>query len=543
MDIKNYIKILKDNNLELAKKIRKINNVGGSSEEAYSFIIGGIKILYPNISENELIESITDDEHDNQIDVIVIKNNFVDIYDFKMSQGFGENDIRLFVESIDSLIFDPDGDLSKSNDLIKKRILDARQAIDNGFKVRIRVIRGGDNSEYDQGKEALEKLKYDSISEKKLISGKGLVQIELNLESSPLKYEWDFKVKKNNVNDNPSRIKIKEGNNITSIICRVSLKELVDLYHNFQPNPEIIFESNVRGLQSSKKVSNQILSSLTSVPKSKKFYKLHNGITIVGDKLKEINSQKYTIVNPQIVNGCQTITTISNHFIANRQSNVLDFGSVVCKFFAADKIEVESICLASNSQVAINPWDLRTNDDIQLIIESYLNKNGIKYNRKAVRTSKNNYFTFKELGQWLCSTLLFKPAFAKNSRAKIFDNNNNGKSTYHQIFNDKTNLEEIKIISDFGIYIRDKISSIKKNKRTYHGPANFHFLAGMYYLNSKKNWTKDFSFNKLNVQMGKVVKLIRKKHGEETTFPQIFTKYDETWNELKKLIDNHLLKK
>jgi len=543
MDIKNYINTLKKNNLEFAKKIRKTNTVGGSTEEAYSFIIGGLKVLYPNISEEELIESITDDEHDNQIDVIVIKDNFVDIYDFKMSQGFGENDIRLFVESVDELIFDPDGDLTNSNKLIKKRIPEARQAIDNGFKVRVRVIRGGDNSKYNQGIKVLDKLKYDSISEKELISGKGLIQVELNLENAPLKYDWDFKVKKNNTNDKPSRIKIKVGSTITSLICRVTLKELVDLYHSFQPNPEVIFESNVRGLQSSKKVSNQILGSLTSVPKAKNFYKLHNGITIVGDKLKEINTQKYTISNPQIVNGCQTITTVSNHFKANRDANVLNYGSVVCKFFAADKNEVESICLASNSQVGINPWDLRTNDDIQLIIESYLNKNDIKYNRKAVRTSKNNYFTFKELGQWLCSTILFKPAFSKNSRAKIFDNTNGTKSTYHKIFNDKTNLEEVKIISEFGVFIRDKISSIKKNKKTYHGPANLHFLSGMYYLNNKKNWTKDFTFNKLNVQMGKVVKIMRKKHGEETTFPQIFTKYDETWNELKKLMDKDLLKK
>jgi hypothetical protein len=543
MDIKNYINTLKKNNLELAKKIRKTNKVGGSTEEAYSFIIGGLKILYPNISELELSESITDDEHDNQIDVIVVRDNFVDIYDFKMSIGFGENDIRLFVESVDDLIFDPDGDLSKSNELIKKKIPEARQAIDNGFKVRIRVIRGGDNSKYTQGKEVLDRLKYDSIFEKELISGKELIKIDLNLDSAPLKHEWNFKVKKNNLNDKPSRIKVKGGSNITSLICRVSLKELVDLYHSFQPNPDVIFESNVRGLQNSKKVSNQILGSLENVAKAKNFYKLHNGITIVGDKLKEINTQKYTISNAQIVNGCQTITTISNHFKANRDANVLDYGSVVCKFFAVDKNEVESICLASNSQVGINPWDLRTNDDIQKIIESYLNKNSIKYNRKAVRTSKHNYLTFKELGQWLCSSILLKPAFAKNSRAKIFDNSNGTKSIYHKIFNSKTNLEEVKKIAENGIYIKDKISSIKKEKRTYQGPANLHFLTGMYYLNKKKSWTNDFTFNKLNGQIGKVVKIMRKKHGEEITFPQIFTKYDETWNELKKLLDKDILKK
>lgn len=537
MDIKNYIKSLKENNLEVAEKVRNDNSVGGSSDEAYSFIIGGLKILYPDISETELKSSITDDRDDNQIDVIVIRDNYVDIYDFKMSEGFSENEIRLFVESIDELIFEPDGDLSLSNKLIQKRIPEARLAIENDFQVRIRVVRGGNNSKYPQGEKVLEKLKYDSIACKELISGKELIKKELNLESSPLIYDWNFNIKKNSKEDKPSKIKIKEDDVITSLICRVSLKELVDLYHNFQPSPEIIFEANVRGLQSSKKVSNQILSSLKNVAKAKEFYKLHNGITIVGDKLKQVNSQRYTISNPQIVNGCQTITTISNHFKSNRSSNMLDFGSVLCKFFAANKSEVESICLASNSQVAISPWDLRTNDDIQLIIEAYLNKNNIKYNRKAVRTSKNNYFTFKEFGQWLCAAFLLKPAFAKNSRAKIFDNANGDKSIYHQIFNDKTNLEKIKKTAEIGLFVKDKISLIKKDKRTYQGPANLHFLAAIYYLDGKKKWKKDFMFNKINVQINKIIKTMRKKHGDEITFPMIFTKYEETWTELKKLLD------
>jgi len=543
MDIVNYLNSLKQNNLELAKKIRKVNNIGGSSEDAYCFIISALKILHPNISDNQLTNSITDDDHDNQLDAILIDRGVVYIYDFKTNDGFKEKDIRLFVDSIDELIFDPDGDLSQSNDLVKNRIVEARNAIDDGNNVIVRVVRGGENNKYPQGEKVLKKLEYNSILKKELISGKALIQTELNLNSSPVKYEWNFNVKKNNAKDKPSKIKIKEDKAINSLICRVSLKELIDLYHYFQPNPEVIFESNVRGLQSSKKVSKQILGSLENVPKSKNFYKLHNGITIVGDKLVEINSQKYSISNPQIVNGCQTVTTISNHFKANRNAKELEYGSVVCKFFAANKNEVESICLASNSQIAINPWDLRTNDDIQLIIESYLNKNGIKYNRKLVRSSKNNYFTFKELGQWVCATKLFKPAFAKNSRAKIFDNSKGAKSTYYKIFNDKTNLKDIKIISELGIFVKDKISSIKKEKRTYHAPANLHFVAGIYYLNDKKRWSRNFTFNKVNVQIRNVIKIIRKKYGVETTYPQIFTKYEETWRELKKLLDKNVLKK
>jgi hypothetical protein len=65
-------------------------------------------------------------------------------------------------------------------------------------------------------------------------------------------------------------------------------------------------------------------------------------------------------------------------------------------------------------------------------------------------------------------------------------------------------------------------------------PANFHFLASLFYLESEKVWTKDFAYSKLNVQIKKVIKIIRNKHGQETTYLAIFTKYDETWIELKK---------
>ena len=140
------ISVLKANNLDLAKQIRKTNKIRASSEDAYCFIISALKILHPEISILSLIDSITDDENDNQIDAIVIENNIVNIYDFKMSEGFKEKEIRLFAESIDELIFTPDSDISDSNDLIKKKIYEARNSIDKGHKVNIRVVRGGNHS-------------------------------------------------------------------------------------------------------------------------------------------------------------------------------------------------------------------------------------------------------------------------------------------------------------------------------------------------------------------------------------------------------------
>lgn len=539
--MKQYFKALIDKNLQQAKEIRKKNSVEGSSERAYSFIIGGLKILHPSISYSSLKKSITDDSNDGQIDAIVFENKEVFIYDFKMSEGFKGNEIRLFIQSTDKLFFDPETDLSPYNHLIKKRIPKAVEKIEKGYKVRIRVVRTGDNISNDEPKKEIANIDYDSIIEKKLYTGKELIGKELNLNSSPIEYNWDFKLKRNNPTDKEasSNIIIKEEGEIKSLICRVSLKELVLLYNNFQPNPTRIFEANVRGFQNNRKISNQIISSLSTKAKSKTFYKLHNGITIVGDSIKKNSKIKFQIGNPQIVNGCQTITTIAEFYKSNMEAEQLEFGSVLCKIFATNKGEVEEICLASNSQVAITPADLRTNDDIQIIIESYLNMNGIKYHRKKKRINKENEVSFQLLGQWLCSCFLYKPAFAKNSKAKIFDASS--ESIYHKIFNKNMDLESLKTVVDYGTYLTKKLASINKEK--YHTPSDLHFLTGLYYLNQHKNWKKDYAFSRLNTLIKEVIEIQKIKYGVELGYPSIFTKHDETWIQFKNLIDKKILKK
>jgi AIPR protein len=537
--MKQYFKTLIDENLTLAKKIRLSNSVEGSSETGYSFIIGALKILHPNISNNKIKKSITDGSNDGQIDAIVFEKKEVFIYDFKKSEGFKGRDVRLFIQSTDRLFFEPETNLSQYNSLIIDRVPKAVKKIENGHKVRIRVIRTGDNISNNESKKEIKNIDYDSIVEKKLYTGKELIEIKLNLNSPLLKYNWSFKLKRNNPADKDasSNIIIKEEGKIKSLICRIPLKELVLLYNEFQPNPTKIFEANVRGFQNNRKISNQILLSLSTKAKSKTFYKLHNGITIVGDSIMKDSTIKFNIENPQIVNGCQTLTTIGEHYKHNTNAEQLELGSVLCKIFASNKNEVGEICLASNSQVAISSADLRTNDDIQIIIESYLNMNKIKYDRKVKRINKNNEVSFQLLGQWLCSCFLYKPAFAKNSKSKIFDASS--ESIYHKIFNLKMDLEALKTVVEYGIYIIHKLSSINKEK--YHTPANLHFLTGLYYLNQQKKWKKDYAFSRINTLIKKVIVIQKNKYGVETGYPSIFTKYEDTWRELKILIDNKLI--
>lgn len=531
MDFPEYLDAIKSSNKYWAERIRNYNNVGSSSVEAYSFIIGGLKILHPGITYRELCRSITDGDFDEQIDAIVVSNNTIYIYDFKMSVGFGESDIRLFRDSVDTHIFMGSGNLSSCNELVKKKILQVQSLLSSGeFQVVLRVVRGGDNSDYPQGQIALDQLSYDSISERRLLSLRDLIDIELSLKKLPLNHILPITASKNNREDTNSQIIIRDAEIIVSLICRIQLKELVDFYHHFEPYPERIFQTNVRGLQNGNKVSKEIIQSLANTERAKQFYKLHNGIAIVCDRIESVNNNKYKLHNPQIVNGCQTVTTISKHFKDNRNSGVLKYGTVIAKIFAADTNQVEKICFASNSQVAINPWDLRTNDKIQIIIQSYLNKRGILYNRKATRINSTNSLLFTELGQILCSTLLGKPAFAKNSRAKIFSNDPD--SQYHIIFPEEILLSNVYQSVKIAQFVRQKIKAESVEDRKILGPANLHIVAGIYLLKDKNLPVEDVYITSVR-HVKSVVNTLKRRLGNNLNPPTIFTKHDSAWDLLK----------
>ncbi|WP_353146526.1 AIPR family protein [Chryseobacterium sp.] len=531
MDLPEYLNAIKNSNRDWAERIRRYNNVGSSSIDAYSYIIGGLKILHPGITYRELCRSITDADLDDQIDAIVVSNNTIYIYDFKVAIGFGENDIRLFRDSVDAHVFRGDGNLLACNNLIQRKIPEINELLLTGnYNVALRVIRGGGNSDYPQGQIALDQLQYDSIIERRLISLVDLIDIELSLNKLPIDYNLNITAAKNNPQDTNSQIIIREGTDIISLVCRIQLKELVDFYYYFDPYPEKIFQSNVRGLQNSKKVTNEIVQSLSSTQKAKQFYKLHNGIAIVCDRILSIRNGKYRLENPQIVNGCQTITTISKHFQDNRNSGALKYGTVIAKIFAADTNQVEKICFASNSQVSINPWDLRTNDKIQIIIESYLNKKEISYHRKATKITNNNSLLFTELGQVLCSTMLEKPAFAKNSRAKIFSNDLD--SLYHSLFPISVNLKDIYTAVKFALFVRQKIKSATPADKKILVPANLHIIAGLYLLRNE-NLTNEDVYNKCIRHIKSIVREMKAQHGATLTPPIIFTKHEDAWRMLK----------
>jgi hypothetical protein len=79
-----------------------------------------------------------------------------------------------------------------------------------------------------------------------------------------------------------------------------------------------LFEDNVRDYQGLNAVNSEISDTIAANPA--KFVLLNNGITIVCDDFSP-NNRKLKIVNPQIVNGCQTSNVIFDALRRGRQLN------------------------------------------------------------------------------------------------------------------------------------------------------------------------------------------------------------------------------
>mgnify|MGYP001076108534 CR=1 FL=1 len=68
-----YLKFLGESNLDLVNRIRNAHGIPVNGNDGYLFIVAALKIIYPGITEQELIYFVTDGSYDQQIDAIVIK--------------------------------------------------------------------------------------------------------------------------------------------------------------------------------------------------------------------------------------------------------------------------------------------------------------------------------------------------------------------------------------------------------------------------------------------------------------------------------------
>lgn len=180
-----------------------------------------------------------------------------------------------------------------------------------------------------------------------------------------------------------------------------------------------IFEKNIREFLGNKGINKKIYETLLDVEERKNFFYYNNGITIICDSMTPIRTQNsrynmnacFTIENPQIVNGCQTVNSIYEALKnINPETFERDYKDtfVMLKILVIDrnsdveKLLYKNIVRFNNSQNAIDEKTFAANIAIFNRLQNEFEARGllllIKQSDKNKYTNKyKNNSKFKEI--------------------------------------------------------------------------------------------------------------------------------------------------
>lgn len=235
------------------------------------------------------------------------------------------------------------------------------------------------------------------------------------------------------------------------------VKSLLDDNNEFKGH---LTEGNVRFfLGEDKKINSSIIESAKDANKAEVFWAMNNGLTIIGESITALGNSQYSVLNPQIVNGCQTIHCL---YLAFKELGSLPNQlKVFVKLVFTDNLDVQTdIISATNSQNPVKSASLKANDDIQRNIEKHLLKEGVFYERRENYYKRQGYTGNKVVGllkmaQIIHTVVNKESIIALNDTANLFET----ESKYNSIFHESADYD----IYKFSIMLYQKIWTMKNS--------------------------------------------------------------------------------
>ncbi|SHM04255.1 AIPR protein [Chitinophaga jiangningensis] len=237
------------------------------------------------------------------------------------------------------------------------------------------------------------------------------------------------------------------------------MQSLIDNEGNFKSH---LTEGNVRFfLGENTRINSSIIDTALDPIKAANFWAMNNGLTIIGESIKVLDAKEYTIVNPQIVNGCQTIHCLNDAYNKANKQSLPSTLKVFVKIVQTNNIDTQGdIISATNSQNPVKSASLKANDNIQRNIEKHLKEVGIFYERRDNYYKRQGFTGNKVIGllkmAQIMHTVVNKEAVvAANDTTTLFDS----ATKYNSIFNDKADFDLYK----FSTVLYQKIWSLKNS--------------------------------------------------------------------------------
>lgn len=190
-----------------------------------------------------------------------------------------------------------------------------------------------------------------------------------------------------NIGQNPN------GMPVQVLVGFVNVNQLIRLVDRYNNNE--LFEKNVRlFLGTGKEVNRRIIETITG-NQSAWFGFMNNGVSITADTmavdLPASNKKvKVRLKGIQIINGCQTVNALYHAKYAPELKDRFQGNSnVLVRIYQvepANKAFLNALIIATNSQNAIRPEDMLSNDNIQKALQKIYRDYGVGYERKEGET-------------------------------------------------------------------------------------------------------------------------------------------------------------
>ncbi|WP_437650427.1 AIPR family protein [Sorangium sp. So ce362] len=178
-------------------------------------------------------------------------------------------------------------------------------------------------------------------------------------------------------------------------LMHVGFVSLLDLHAMHMDMGQRLFEKNIRaGLEGERPVNRAIRAALERIVKGdalpSEFIFNHNGVALYAERF-EPDGGRATITEPRVLNGAQTITSITRFFEENEKNRLLDqhrdrlgLVRVLAKVVSrCDEDFVAAVTINTNRQNPVEPWNLRASDRIQLEFQDrFRDELGIFYERQ-----------------------------------------------------------------------------------------------------------------------------------------------------------------
>jgi organic radical activating enzyme len=169
-----------------------------------------------------------------------------------------------------------------------------------------------------------------------------------------------------------------------SFFGKISVTEVARIMDKHGDN---LLERNIRKYLGFNAVNKAIYDTLIDDTKRQNFFFYNNGITMICSDFKynalQRDDWKVQIKDMQIINGGQTCKTIIQAVSEHPEKDFSET-SVLLRLYAVgeDESVIEGITRATNSQNPVDFRDLKSNDQIQLLLEKGAKELGFTYKRK-----------------------------------------------------------------------------------------------------------------------------------------------------------------